>query len=280
MSGPQINRRGFRAGLGWLPAGAELLASHWRPLLGVASLWLLLSLLASLIPVLGQLTLMVLTPLLTAGLLAAFDQSISGSPVQPTTLFSAWSLPDRRTTLLGLGVISLSGTFLSAMVFAAWLTSQIDPSTLEAVMNDPEALARALQGTSLGGGIILALLLFLVVLAGLFFAVPLVMFGGVSMLPALRYSYRACLSNPIAMLGMLTAIVGFGIALGIVMLLLVSLLGLALGTAGQFISQLIIVVSTLFAQVVLTGTQYVAFCDISGWTPGPEPTTPDDNLVV
>ncbi|MEE4330359.1 MAG: BPSS1780 family membrane protein [Wenzhouxiangella sp.] len=280
MSGPQIQKRGFRSGLGWLPAGAELLGRHWRPLLGVASLWLLVSLLASLIPVLGQLTLMVLTPLLTAGLLAAFDQSIIGTAVRPVTLFSAWALPDRRATLIGLGLISLSGTFLSAMIFAAWLTSQIDPSTLEAVMNDPEALAQALQGASLGGGIILALLLFLVVLAGLFFAVPLVMFGGVSLLPSLRYSYRACLANPGAMLGLLTAVVGFGIALGFIMLLLVALMNLALGAAGQFISQLIIVAATLFAQVVLTGSQYVAFCDISGWTAGPQAPATDDSLVA
>jgi len=280
MSGPQIYKRGFRSGLRWLPAGAELLAGHWRPLLGVASLWLLISLLASLVPVLGQLTLMILTPLLTAGLLAAFDQSMSGLQVRPSALFSAWSLPDRRATLLGLGLISLSGTFLAAMIFAAWLTSQIDPSTLETAMSDPEALSQALQGTSLGGGIILALLLFLVVLAGLFFAVPLVMFGGVSLLPSLRYSYRACLSNSTAMLGLLTAVTGFGIAVGFIILLLISLLNLALGGMGAFIGQLIIVIATLFAQVVLTGSQYVAFCDISGWTPGPDTNATNDKLVV
>lgn len=277
MSGPQIYQRSFRSGLRWLPSGAELLAGHWRPLLGVASLWLLVSLLASLIPILGQLTLIVLTPLLTAGLLAAFDRSISGNQVRPAMLFAAWSSPRRRATLLGLGLISLSGTFLSAMIFAAWLTSQIDPSTLESVMNDPEALARALQDASLGGGIVLALLLFLVVLAGLFFAVPLVMFGGVSLLPALRYSYRACLSNLGAMFGLLAAVAGFGIALGFLMVLVISLLSLALGTAGQFIAQLITVAATLFAQVVLTGTQYVAFCDLSGWTAGPDS---DDELVA
>ena len=280
MSGPQIYKRGFRSGLSWLPAGAELLSGHWRPLLGVSSLWLLVSLLASLIPVLGQLTLMVLTPLLTAGLLAAFDRSISGAAVRPTTLFAAWSQSDQRATLLGLGVISLAGTFLSAMVFVVWLTSQIDPSTLEAALNDPEALAQALQGTALGGGIVFALLLFLVVLAGLFFAVPLVMFGRVSLMPALRYSYRACLANFGAMMGLLLGLVGFGIALGFIMVLIISILNLALGAAGQFISQLVMVVATLFAQVILTGTQYAAFCDLSGWTPGPNTPASNDELVA
>lgn len=280
MSGPQINSRGFRAGLRWLPAGAELLAGHWRPLLGVASLWLLVSLLASLIPIIGQLTLIVLTPLLTAGLLMAFDQSIIGRSVRPTVLFSAWFSPQHRSTLIGLGLLSLTGTFFAAMIFAGWLTSQIDPATLEAAMNDPEALAQALQGASLGAGIALALALFLIVLAGLFFAVPLVAFGGTSLLPSLRFSYRACLSNLGAMFGLLVAIAGFSLALGIVIVLLVSLLSLALGPAGQFLAQLLMVAATLFVQVVLTGTQYVAFCDISGWTPGPTSDADRDELVA
>ncbi len=280
MSTPQIYKRGFRSGLSWLPAGAELLARHWRPLLGVASLWLLVSLLASLIPIIGQIGLMVLTPLLTGGLLFAFDRARSGAEVRPGLLFIAWSQPARRAAMIGLGLISLIGTFLAAMVFAGWLTSQIDPAVLEANLDNPEALAPLLRETSLGGGIILALSLFLVVAAGLFFAVPVVMFGGLSTGSALRYSYRACFNNLPALFGLLLAVVGFGLALGFLMVLVVSLLSLALGAAGQFFSQLIIVATTLFAQVVLSGTQYVAFCDVSGWTPGPGQDQSDSELLA
>lgn len=280
MSGPQIYKRGFRAGLRWLPAGAELLARHWRPLLAVASLWLLVSLLASFVPVLGQIALMLLTPLLTAGLLSAFDRTISGLDVRPSILFAAWSSPSRRATLIGLGLVSLAGTFLAAMVFAAWLTSQIDPATLEANLNNPEALAALLQETSLGGGILLAMGLFLLVVAGLFFAVPMAMFGDAPLISALRYSYRACLANIPALFGLLLATIGFGLALGFIMVLLVSVLGLALGGAGQFVGQLIVIAATLFAQVVLTGTQYVAFCEVSGWIPGPDLSDPDDEIVA
>jgi len=78
----------------------------------------------------------------------------------------------------------------------------------------------------------------------------------------------------------LLATIGFGLALGFIMVLLVSVLGLALGGAGQFVGQLIVIAATLFAQVVLTGTQYVAFCEVSGWIPGPDSSDPDDEVVA
>ncbi|MEN1728306.1 MAG: BPSS1780 family membrane protein [Pseudomonadota bacterium] len=282
MSTPPQHKVGFRAGLSWLPTGAELLAKHWRPLLGVASLWLLISLLASLVPVVGQLTLMVLTPLLTAGLLAAFDQTRAGHvEVRPGTLFAGWNPPERRLSLIVLGIVSLLGTFLAALVFVGVLTSQIEPALLEANLEDPEALAALLSESSLGSGLFFAILLFLLILAGLFFAVPMVMFGRLGVGAALGYSYRACFGNIGAMVGLLLALIAFGLALGFVLLLSISTLGLALGTAGQFLGQLIMVAATLFTQIVLTGAQYVAFCQVSGWTPGPdEKEAVDDNILA
>jgi len=280
MTTPPLHRVGFREGLRWLPTGAELLARHLRPLLGVASLWLLISLLASLIPGLGQIVLMVLTPLLTAGLLSAFDRARAGADVRPGQLFAAWQDPSRRNALIGLGFVSLAGTFFAAMAFAAWLSAQVDPATLEASLNDPEALAELLRGVSIGGGILLAALIFLAVVAGLFFAVPMVQFGRIGALESLRYSYRAVVSNLPAMLALLLTIIGFALALGFITMLVVSVVSLALGTAGQFIAQLILVAATLFVQVVLSGTQYVAFCALSGWTPGPDPSGPDDEILA
>ncbi|OAB62535.1 hypothetical protein AY599_01740 [Leptolyngbya valderiana BDU 20041] len=281
MSTPPLHRVGFREGLRWLPTGAELLARHLRPLLGVASLWLLISLLASLVPGLGQIILMVLTPLLTAGLLSAFDRARAGAEVRPGQLFAPWQDPNRRKTLVGLGFISLAGTFFAAMAFAAWLSAQVDPAALEASLDDPEALAELLRGASLGGGIVLAALIFLAVVAGLFFAVPMAQFGRIGALESLRYSYRAVLSSLPAMIALLLTIVGFALALGFVTLLVVSLVTLALGPAGQFIGQLVLVAATLFVQVVLSGTQYVAFCAVSGWTPGPDdPTGSDDEILA
>jgi hypothetical protein len=263
-----------------LPTGAELLARHLRPLIGVACLWLLILLLASLVPGLGQIVLMVLTPLLTAGLLSAFDRARGGAEVRPGQLFASWRDPNRRNALIGLGFVSLTGTFFAAMAFVAWLSAQVDPATLEATLNDPEALAGLLREASIGGGIVLAALIFLAVAAGLFFAVPMVQFGRIGAMESLRYSLRAVLSNLPAMLALLLTIIGFALALGLITVLVVSVVSLALGAAGQFIGQLVLVVATLFVQVVLSGTQYVAFCAVSGWTPGPDPAGPDDEILA
>jgi len=46
MTPPPFRKTGFRRGLGWLPATAELLFSAIAPLAGVAALWLLISMIA------------------------------------------------------------------------------------------------------------------------------------------------------------------------------------------------------------------------------------------
>ncbi len=265
MSPIKLKSVGFRAGLAWLPAGAELFVSALGPMVSVASLWLLVSLLASLVPILGQLALMLITPLLTAGLLAAFDLVRRGRQPRPGTLFAGWSDPTRRIRLLGLGAISLAGTMVAATALAGILTSQLEPGVLEQAMNDPEALARAMQQVSLGWNLILPLGLFLLVVAALLFAVPMVMLANAPVGSALRYSLSACFSNLPALAGLLLATLAMGVALGLVLGLLVSLLGLALGQAGALLAQILMMIATVFVQVVLTGAQYCAFCQISDW---------------
>lgn len=280
MSGPTLRRVGFRTGLAWLPAGAERLAANIRPLLGVASLWLLVSLLASLIPLLGQLTLMVLTPLLTAGLMLAFDRLGVGAAITPGMLFAAWSDPGRRGSLIGLGVVSLAGTVLAALLFVGWLTAQIDPALLEANLDNPQALAELLSGQSFGPGLLMAMSLFLFIMACLFFAVPLVMFGGLPMGRSITASLTACLQNLTAMLGLLLATIALGMAMGIILAIVLPFLSLALGQFGAFLAQLVMMAATLFVQLVLTGAQYQAFRDVWGWEPRPDSGPGDDQLLA
>lgn len=107
--GPRIRNVGFGAGLRWLPAGAELLFSALGPMARLATLWLLVSLVAMVIPFIGQIFLVLLTPLLTAGVLMAFDTVRAGRQPHPLTLFAGWKEPSQRTTLLLIGSFSLIG---------------------------------------------------------------------------------------------------------------------------------------------------------------------------
>ncbi len=277
MKSIPIHKVGFRAGLKWLPVTAELLFSGLGPLMAVASLWLLISLVASLIPLIGQLALMVLAPMLTAGLMVAFDRLRTGNRPAPSTLFVGWVNPGKRLALLGLGMWSLTGTLVAAAVLVGWLGAQIDPATLEAGLKDPEALAQALRDTSFGGGIVLALAIFLLVIASLFFAVPLVMFAGVPAMAAIRFSMAACLRNLPAMIGLLLAVMILAMGLGLILGVVVSFLSLALGQLGSMVSQLVFLVATLFFQILLAGVQYVAFSQVCGWT-STHTEQPDDRF--
>lgn len=266
-AGPRIQSVGFGAGLRWLPAGAELLFSALGPMAGVASLWLLVSLIAMVIPVIGQIVLVLLTPLLTAGVLAAFDAVRGGRRPLPTVLFAGWKDPVRRGTLLVIGAFSLAGSMLAAMILIGWIGNQLGQDELEAAMRSQETLIQALSGVSIGGGLLLAALVFGLVLAAIYFAIPLVMFDRWPTLPALMTSFKAVLFNWTAFLGFGLAFLVFAAALGLILVLMTSVVALALGAFGQFLGQVLFLVMTMFVQILMGGTQYVAFSQIFGWLP-------------
>ncbi|MCH8478175.1 MAG: hypothetical protein LAT56_09545 [Wenzhouxiangella sp.] len=268
MSASGFRRASFGAGLRWLPAGAELLCRAPAPMSAIAALWLLVTLVAMLIPVIGQLLLVMFTPLLTAGVLMAFDSTAKGEQPGPMTLFSGWRDPYRRLRLLAVGFFSLAGSMLAAAVLIGWLGGQMGQAELEAAARSPEALAQALTEVRLGPGMLMAGLVFGLVLAALFFAIPLIMFGQLGSFPALLMSLRAVLVNWLAFVGFGLATLAMAMAMGFLLALLMALLDLALGQAGMFVIQVLVLMTTMFVQLLLAGAQYVAFCQLFGWRPG------------
>ncbi len=260
---PGFGRVGFGAGLRWLPAGAELLAAGLRPLSGVAALWLLISMIV-VIPFIGHLVLALMTPLLTAGVLLAFDYSRKGKPFGATTLLAGWRDEHARGGLLGLGLWAIGGSFLAVVVLSVWLGSQIPQAELESAMGSPEALAELLSGHSIGPGLLFAAVVMAAVLATLYFAIPLVLFNRQPVWPALITSLRAVLSNWLAFLGLGVAVLAVGLGLGLILVLLVSVLSLALGQVGALISQVIFLIFTMLIQMLMAGAQYVAYCHVFG----------------
>lgn len=277
--GYSVQRVGFRHGLAWIPASAEWMRQGFRPLLSISALWLGISLIA-VIPLIGQAILALITPSLTAGVMLAFDRVGEAKSPPPTTLFSAWGDPLRRTRLLMLGIFGMVGGLMAAIVLVSWLSHQLGPEQLEAAVQSPEAMAEALAGTSLGGGLMLSGALMALVLAALYFAVPLVMFGRAPVLSALATSLRAVLRNWAAFIGLLLAAIGVVVGLFIILLLVSSAVTLALGNFGSFLSQLVLLLAVMLFQVLMTGAQYLAFSQVFGWSPGLEDDlTGDDDLV-
>lgn len=266
MSAPGYRKPGFGAGLRWLPAGAELLFSSLAPLAGLAALWLLVSMIA-VIPIIGQLAMMLITPLLTAGAIAAFAQVSAGRRPAPTVLFAAWGRPQLRKRLLALGAFGVLGSVLALLAMSSWLGSQVTPEQIQAAQQSPEAMADMLEQISFGPMLIVAVLILAAVMSAMYFAIPLVMFQDVGTAGALTTSLRAVVANWAAFLGFGLAAILMVIALGLVFGVITVTLGLAMGTAAEMISQVIFMLVAMLVQVLLAGTQWVAYTDVFG-TPG------------
>ena len=266
-----IQKASFRQGLSWLPASAEIMRSGLRPLVGIAALWLLVSMIGF-IPLIGQLTIVIITPMLTAGVLLAFDRLGEQRIPPPTTLFAGWHDPLRRNNLLLLGLFMLGGAMTAALILFSWLGSQLGQEQLQALLSQesPEAMAEALSGVSIGGGLLLAALMMGLVLAGLYFSVALVMFGKAPAAQAFVLSIKAVLVNWVAFIGYLLALFAVALGFGFILLLVTSLLTLALGPIGAFLTQIITLLGFMLFQILMAGAQYLAFSQVFGWSPGLE----------
>lgn len=266
-----IHKASFRQGLGWLPASAEMMRSGFRPLVGIAALWLLVNLIGF-IPLIGQLIIVIITPMLTAGVLLAFDRLGEQRMPQPTTLFAGWRDPVRRNSLLTLGLFMLGGAMAAALILFSWLGGQMGQEQLQALLRQesPEAMAQALSNVSIGGGLLLATLVMGLVLAGLYFSVALVMFGKAPAFQAFLVSIKAVLVNWIAFVGYLLALFAVALGFGFILVLVTGLLTLALGTIGAFITQIVTLLAFMLFQILMAGAQYLAFSQVFGWSPGLE----------
>lgn len=263
MSAPGFRKVGFVAGLRWLAAAAELLFAGLGPLAGLAALWLLVSMLA-IIPILGQLAIMLITPMLTAGAIAAVSQVSAGRRPAPTLLFVAWGRRDLRARMFALGIFGVFGGILAMMAISAWLVSQVSIEQLQAAQQSPEAMAGLLEQVTLSPLLLVAAGIGTLVMAALYFAIPLVLFHRIGAVAALTASLRSVAANWAAFLGFGLAVIGLCIALGFIFGIVMMLLNLAMGSAGQMITQILFMLVAMLFQVLMASCQWVAFCNVYG----------------
>jgi hypothetical protein len=278
MSAPGYRKPGFAAGLRWLPAAGELLFSSFGPLAGLAALWLLVSMIA-VIPLIGQLAIMLITPLLTAGAIAAFAQVSSGRRPAPTMLFAAWSRPGLCNRLLALGAFGILGSLLALLALSSWLGSQVTSEQILAAQESADAMARLIEQLSLGPMLLLPIGILAAVMAAMYFAIPLVMFHDIGTTGALATSLRAVLANWAAFLGFGLAAIVMVIALGFMFGIVTVPLSLALGAAGQMVSQVVFMLAAMLIQVLMAGTQWVAYASVFG-SPGSGGSDEEDDQLL
>ena len=123
-----------------------------------------------------------------------------------------------------------------------------------------------LQNLAPGTGLYLAGLCMVLVLMGLYFAIPLSIFGEFGLWPSVRASLRAIITNLFPFLAYLLTLVAVIGAFVMGLLAILSVLMQLPGVVGMMISQIVILVASMALQILLAGAQYVAFCEIFGWS--------------
>ena len=268
MRSPHIYKASFGEGTGWLISGGELMSRGGRALLRVVLVLLAISL-VQVVPLIGTLALMLISPALTAGMLNVFRAVEQRETPGIGTVLAGLSDGRTRGALLMLGGFFIIGLFAAIGSLGAWLAPQMDMQALTGFLNDPEAMNKnpeqllvLFQGVDVFGGLALAAVVMALVLGGLYFAVPLVFFWGWPVFTALLWSLRALAINWLAFLGFGLVVIGVFLLAGITFAIISGILSLALGNAGVFIVQLLSMALSLFLQLLVAAAQWRSFVQV------------------
>jgi len=180
----------LRSGLAWYACG-------WRLFKPCPGLWLVpgicllaVAIVFSLIPRVGGFAFTVVAPLLAAGFYHGAGEVKRGAPLRIAALCRGVTDAQARAPLLGLGVM-----FLGLTVAAAGLTTLIaGAGAASLVTGDGAAVAGNLTKPTPSVALA-AVLLQLLIVMGMFFAVPLTAFEGVGPVRAVITSFRAAMKN-------------------------------------------------------------------------------------
>ncbi len=186
--------------LGWFREGWELFRREALNCVIVTIAWFVVTALLGVVPLVGPLLVVLLTPALWAGLVACARAADLGYPVGIDTFLSPLTVWRLRRPMLALGAL-LVGAHL-ALVVVAFLVAGGSFAT---------AIAGVATGNlaAVGGASLVAVLIMLAAMAVIgmaFLYAPIIVFlGGTDPVAALAESFRACVANavPHAVAGLL-----------------------------------------------------------------------------
>ena len=247
-------------GLGWVSGSWELFRRQPLRLL-LISLFFQFFLSFSQVDVLGLLVILCL-PVFSAGMLHAFLLVERGEKPMLVVLFLAFRSKNSITRLLLLGgVVMALGLLIKTLVLAGQMVD-IDPEILRRIeQGDLDALQ--LIDPQMMENTIIALAL-AATLSGImtYFSVPLIWFKKMGTGSAVTMGLKALGRNwrPLLVIGILLGLLAVPIALLFVSFYLSALSD---GTASTGLAFLLLLLGPMF-QLLLFGTQYMAFRDIFG----------------
>lgn len=210
-------------GWGWIVEGWQLFAKAPGVWIVIMLIYLGISVVLSLIPFVGGLAYTLLMPVLVGGMLYGAAALARGETLEIAHLFRGFQDQERMGPLVLLGLISVAGYVLMALVVMVFMGGGLMMgATLDSTgtVVPPEAMGGLLAGAGLIALLIVLTIGFLVGMA-LFYGVPLVMLGGQNAWPAAQDSVAASWINmlPLLVFGLIylvlavVAIIPFGLGL-------------------------------------------------------------------
>ena len=189
-------------GWGWITEG-------WRLFAGAPGVWIVILLIylginvvLSLIPLIGGLAYLLLSPVLTGGILYGADRQARGETLEIGDLFRGFQDQGRMGPLVILGLISLAGYMLMGLILMVFVGGGIATGI---VLDDPgqgitPEMIEGLFGVGFMVLILVELTLWAVIMMAMLYAIPLVMLGRQDAWPAVQDSIAACWINMLPLL--------------------------------------------------------------------------------
>ncbi len=189
-------------GWAWIVEGWQLFAQAPGIWIVILLIYLGISVVLSFIPFVGGLAYMLLSPVLAGGMLYGAAALARGEPLEIAHMFRGFQDQERMGPLVLLGLISLAGYVLMALVVIVFMGGGlIMGATLDSTgtVVPPEAMGGLLAGAGLIALLIILVLGALITMV-LFYGVPLVMLAGQNAWPAAQDSVAACWINMLSLL--------------------------------------------------------------------------------
>ena len=185
----------------WLVGGWELFIRNPAMLILYVVIWFGLSIVAAMIPFVGGLAMALIAPILLAGWFEASHLTSRQEEISASTLFEGFRRSEKTGPLITLGAILLASQLALAVVGTVFIGGAV-----MGLLAGADSSGAMMTGSQLAfsGGAILGLLLILVgttvILMAYLYAVPLIWFGGMTPVEAMKSSFNACLKNVLPLL--------------------------------------------------------------------------------
>ncbi len=161
------------------------------------------------IPVLGGLVLMLISPVLGAGIMYAASEVDANKELDLKFLFHGFQEKSKLNSLLVLGVISLVGSLVIGVITFVFIGGAI----MTTMMNGTEVSDNVITGLGISAifWVLIIVVLQFLLLTALIFAVPLVMLNNLEPLVAVKSSFSACMKNmwPMSVYGVIALLFCF-----------------------------------------------------------------------